>query len=383
MQLNQRELLSVLKKGSVLFTPTPSLLPVNRELPSLLNLRIAARWIGSHAKVAAVSGNNYYALRKTILDAQPNTIVVEFSPVFIDSLVDFFLSLPAYGDQQSRIIIIGENLHLFSERLKIIDKKIVLGPSMNLLRALGLEHFINNLALLRPVKSELAKQPYWEKTRVTPALGCPENCFICDKKLEEPTQGDIRPVSDVIEEIIEKIENFSVRQFEVIGISWANDPNWSSSFLTEIIKLKYDIRLRVMVGKYQLSSELLEYLTAAGCRHLTIRCNLESKPIDAPLQQRLRSFSQRGYIVSVLDLSPELERLDLSADYVRYLFGSLCSTSVHLFCSGNDFSSVACHELPRIAGKPGLIVNIRSNRANKPAIIKWANDLADLVSHRE
>ena len=49
-----------------LLAPSPALLPVNGELPPLLNLRILSRSLDGKPEVLAAAGNNLFALRDRI-----------------------------------------------------------------------------------------------------------------------------------------------------------------------------------------------------------------------------------------------------------------------------------------------------------------------------
>jgi hypothetical protein len=185
---------------STLLATMPAWLPVNRELPPTLNLRIVSRIFGGKPEVLAAGGNNLVALRRRLQPPArvPKTIVVDLIPDHIETLVQFDQWLAATG-VQSRVLTVGPAVEYWDRYLAEQRPRIGVAPAGNPIVRLGGVPLDQARDHLSPTTRELERQPVWEKRRIAVGYGCPAACELCPRKADQGTARALRPPGEVLD----------------------------------------------------------------------------------------------------------------------------------------------------------------------------------------
>ncbi len=134
-------------------------------------------------------------------------------------------------------------------------------------------NFIENLDLLPFPARELMDvdkytMPFFGKepfTNVIPSRGCPYNCIFCRAGKVWGKKIRLRSVNNVISEIKEIIEKFSIKNIIFMTDSFTFDRNWVIDFCKKIIDEKIKIRWICNSRVDTVDDEMLYYMKKAGC----------------------------------------------------------------------------------------------------------------------
>ncbi len=358
---------------------SPALCAVGRELPSLLNLRLVSRALGGYPEVAALAGNSIFGLKALVLERRPQTIVVEFIPDHLEALFAFGVWLSA-NLPNVRLLVVGSGLRFWGDHLKVHGPPIELVIPGNPIKTLADLTADQAHSYLRPPASELLKQPLWEKRRVAVALGCPCECRVCSRSVDEGTLVLLRSVSDVMDEIAEKLHRFGIRDVEVVGAGWASDAEWAQSFLEARIQKGLELRLQLVVTPSQLTKEIVRLLAPAGCTQLTIRCSLEDPKIDQGLTESLRDLSGRGRIVLICAVNVLQESPHSAAFRVALLKKALFASSIHVLLHNEIDVPPSCSELGRCVAYGGLNLHLGVTQRSNNTVRSWTIEFASVLA---
>lgn len=359
--------------GATLLAPSPSLLPINRERPSLLNLRIVSRSLSSHPDVLAAAGNNLLTLRRRITAAPPRTTIVELIPDHMDALLHFDAWIAAQP-QTPRVLVAGAGLKYWSEHIRTTGPHLSLCTPGNPVRTLAGLSNEDAHAFLRPTNDEMRRQPLWEKRRIAVAFGCPGGCRLCPRREDEGTATRLRSVDDAFEEIETKLRLFGVRDVEVIGAAWASDPAWAAQFLEERIRRQLEVRLHLVVTVEQLTTPLVKLLAPAGCTRLTIRAGYAVPDVGRGLGLALRSFAARQRVTIVCPARPPDEPACDAGARVKALMAATHAEFVHVLLHSLADLTPACSELGRIADVAPMEMHAGRTQRASAAVRAWAKD---------
>ncbi|MGH9348139.1 MAG: hypothetical protein ACRD26_12845 [Vicinamibacterales bacterium] len=363
-----------------LLAPSPSLLAVNRELPSLLNLRIVSRSLSLRPDVLAAAGNNLITLRRRVAQSPPQTVVVELMPDHLDGFLHFDAWIAAECPEP-RILVVGAALKYCREHLlqAATSRLSMAAPGNPIQTLVGLTEDDAH-GYLSPSEPELRRQPLWEKRRLAVGLGCPAGCSLCPRHEDEGTATTLRSVEAVFDEIELKIRRFGVRDVEIVGAAWAGDGQWAIRFLEERIRRGTEVRLRLVLTVDQLRRDLLKLLVPAGCTRLVIRAGPDSPDIDGALTRALGDLSDRGRIVLVCPVRPLGEPATSAAARVNALVNATRAHYVHALLHTPADVPPACSELGRLADFAPVELHLGWTQRMNPPVRAWAEQFRDALA---
>jgi hypothetical protein len=362
---------------ATLLATMPAWLPVNRELPPTLNLRIVSRALGGRPEVLAAGGNNLVALRRRLsVPAQaPKSLVVELIPDHIDALLQLDRWLDETGSP-SRLLAVGSATAHWADYIAERGRALHVAPAANPIVQLASVQPEQALHHLVPSMNELERQPLWEKRRVAVGYGCPPACELCPRKSDQGVARSLRSPAEVLDEIAIRASRFGVRDIEIVGAAWASEPGWAETFLEERIRRGLEIRLRLALTIDQLRESLADLLVPGGCRHLIVRSGLATSTVSSRVTRRLKELEGWGRILLLAAVSPQREDAEVAAVRISLAERSVRAAAVHVLFHMEIDQPMACTELGRLvdgAGQLGLHLGITQRRV--PAILDWATRL--------
>lgn len=371
---------AALQDGRVLLASSPSEKAVNRDLPSLLNLRVLSRALGSRTKVIALAGNRLQSLGKAVSLQRPSAVVMEFRRDEIRQLAAFAHLLTS-SMPRSSLIVVGAEVGGY-ERLLKDTCAAVIGVAHSPILAFIDEMVAQSASVITTNYREIEEQKTWERRRLVPVLGCPPECAICPRGSDEPSRGEFRSAADLLDEIDYKIRETGTRHFEIVGSAWGSQNLWATNFLDELIRYPKDIRLSAILTLPVLNEERIEGLLAAGCEKLTIRCG-KLMPAAAPaLRRALKYFISRGrQITCVLEPTPSKEAPYGAAKNIVQGFKALSASAVHVLPHEDRDICLTCHELLSSQLNARLSFNLPHSHTHDARFEPWVSEVVRCLNH--
>ena len=364
-----------------LLATAPALLPVNRELPPTLNLRIVSRVTGS--PVFAAAGNSLLSLRHHLEAAPraPERLIVELVPDHLSALLQLDRWIAAERPA-TRVLVVGPATAGWGAYLVEHARAIDVAPSGNSVTQLTGVTTDAAGAWLSPSIAELAQHPLWEKRRYAVGYGCPAACALCPRKNDLGTAGRLPEPGALLDQIEARVERYGVRDVEILGTAWAGEPDWAETLLVERIRRGLEIRLRVVVTVDQLRETLVELLVPGGCRHLTVRAGVHASEIAPGVTRRLKELEGWGRIVLLASVAALGEPAALAASRIAAFERAVRAAVVHVLFHGDLDQPVACTELGRIVdGAETLAFHLGVTQRSDSRVLAWSHELREALAN--